>query len=271
MTESSNISEVATANKKFWNEPCGTNSYNSLGFDSKGDFDLWYFNFYSYLEEFIPFDSVKGKKILEVGLGMGSVSERLVRKEADFYGMDIAEGPVNGVNARFSENGFKGKAIVGDVLDCPWEDDYFDFVISIGCLHHTGNFYNAVKELVRVLKPGGQGVFMVYNAFSYRQWLSSPIRTLIKCFYRTTRSSIKGKEFERASYDSNSKGEAAPCTEFLGRKEIADHMSTLGTVARIRSENIGSIFMFPLPRTLKLKLFSSYLGLDLYVNFLKEK
>lgn len=271
MTETSNISEVGSANKKFWDEPCGTNSYNALGFNSKQDFDYWFFNFYSYLEEFIPFDSIKGKKVLEVGLGMGSVSERLGREGAEFYGMDIAEGPVEGVNERFSDNGFDGKAVIGDVLNCPWDDNFFDNVISIGCLHHTGDFYKAVEELVRVLKPGGHGVFMVYNAFSYRQWLTSPLRTLIKSFSSSSRSSIKGKEVERGMYDSNSKGEAAPSTEFLGRKEIAQHMTNLRTKAKIRSENIGSFFMFPFPRNLKLKLFSSFLGLDLYVNFSKEK
>ena len=111
---------------------------------------------------------------------------------------------------------------------------------------------------------------MVYNAFSYRQWFTSPIRTLIKSFTCTSRSSIRGKKVERGMYDSNSKGEAAPSTEFLSRKEIAQHMTELRTKVKISSENIGSYFMFPLPRILKLKLFSSYLGLDLYVFFSKE-
>ena len=271
MTEASDVYDVETANKKFWEEPCGTNSYNSLGFNSKQDFDFWFFNFYSYLDDFIPFNSVKGKKVLEVGLGMGSVSERLGKEGAEFYGMDIAKGPVEGVNERFSENNFDGKAVVGDVLNCPWDDNYFDYVISIGCLHHTGDFYKAVDELVRVLKPGGQGVFMVYNAFSYRQWLVNPLRTLIKCYSCGFASSIRGEEDERGMYDCNSRGEAAPATEFLGRKEIFNYMTELKTQVKIRSENIGSYFLFPLPRSLKLKLFSSYLGLDLYVNFLKEE
>ena len=171
----------------------------------------------------------------------------------------------------YVENNFDGKAVVGDVLNCPWDDNYFDYVISIGCLHHTGDFYKAVDELVRVLKPGGQGVFMVYNAFSYRQWLVNPLRTLIQCFSSGFASSIRGEEDERGMYDCNSRGEAAPATEFLGRKEIFNYMTELKTQVKIRSENIGSYFLFPLPRSLKLKLFSSYLGLDLYVNFLKEE
>ena len=248
MTEALNISEVGSANKKFWNEPCETNSYNYLGFDSEQDFDAWFFRFRSYLEEFIQFSKIKGKKVLEVGLDMGSVSERLGKVGADFYGMDIAEGAVECVNKRFLESGFEGKALIGDILNCPWEDNFFDNVISIGCIHRRGDFYKTVEELVRVQNPGRQGVFMFYNAFSYRQWFTSPIRTLMKSFTSVSRSPIRGKNVERGMYDTNSKGEAAPSTEFLSRKEIAQQMNGLRTKVKISCENIGSHFMFPLPR-----------------------
>jgi len=272
MTEPNRAKEVSQANKAYWDEPCGTNAYEKLGFKSHEEFDHWYFNFYPYLEEHIPFDSVRGQRVLEVGLGMGTVSERLAKEGADFHGMDIAEGPVKEVRQRLERIGSSGEANVGDVLDCPWEDGFFDVVVSIGCLHHTGNMTRAITELVRVLKPGGTGVFMVYNAYSYRQWLSSPLNTMRS--FMSEKGDAKSRqaaESERAKYDHNLGGTAAPCTEFMGRRSIDRLMDTLGADARVQSENIGAIFMFPLPRNLKLKLFGSFLGLDLYVRFSKHE
>ena len=67
------IGNVNNENREFWSEPCGTNSKLSHGFDSNDEFDRWFFEFYPYLESYIPFDQLRGKKVFEVGLGMGSV------------------------------------------------------------------------------------------------------------------------------------------------------------------------------------------------------
>lgn len=272
MTDQRRKSDIDEANKEYWNEPCGTNSYKKLGFKSYKEFDRWYFDFYPYLDKHIPFGSVRERRVLEVGLGLGTVSERLAQKGADYHGLDIAEEPVAEVNHRLTRYALNERATVGNVLECPWDDGFFDVVISIGCLHHTGDMNRAISELIRVLKPGGQGVIMVYNAFSYRQWLSSPLAT-----YRTFRNeqnrhgSRHAAASERSKYDHNSSGEAAPCTEFIGRQSLLGIITGLGLEAQVHSENIGSYFMFPLPRKLKLKLFSSSIGLDLYVTFSKPK
>ena len=171
--------ETNKANQEFWAEPCGTNTkaYRKFGFKSREAFDSWYFGFYPYLEKYIPFENIKSKRVLEVGLGLGTVSERLANEGAIYYGMDIAEGPVAEVKGRLGSLQLNGEVLLGNVLECPWDDDYFDFVISIGCLHHTGSLVHAIGELIRVLKPGGIGILMVYNAFSYRQWLTAPCVT----------------------------------------------------------------------------------------------
>ena len=72
---------------------------------------------------------------------------------ASFFGLDIAEGPVGLVKDRLGALGVEGEVIEGSVLDCPWKDSSFDFVVSIGCLHHTGDPVKRIKEMHRVLKP----------------------------------------------------------------------------------------------------------------------
>ena len=99
--------ETDLANENFWDEPCGESHFKSLGFESLSQFDDWFFNFqYPYLSKLIPFDSFAGKKILEVGLGYGSVSQRIMESGASFFGLDLAKGPVRLVRERLKEKYF---------------------------------------------------------------------------------------------------------------------------------------------------------------------
>ncbi len=49
-----------------------------------------------------------------------------------------------------------------------FEDDTFDFVISWGVIHHSGNMQNILDEIYRILKPSGKAYLMVYNKNSIR-------------------------------------------------------------------------------------------------------
>jgi len=265
------IGNVNNENREFWSEPCGSNSKLSHGFDSNDEFDRWFFEFYPYLESYIPFDQLRGKKVFEVGLGMGSVAQRIAENGADYYGLDIAEGPVALVNSRLHEKRLDGRATEGNILNCPHEDCTFDFAVAIGCLHHTGDLYQGIKELVRIVRPGGKGIFMVYNAFSYRQWISSPLKTfrqLVADFGMATPRSA-GK-LEREKYDTDTSGNAAPFTEFTGKKGVMRILDELPVEYKIDRQNIGNVFLFPVPRRIKLATCGPFVGLDLYVSFQKS-
>ena len=134
-------------------------------------------DFYPYLERYVAFDELQGKKVLEVGLGYGTVGQKIAESGADYTGLDIAEGPVSMMNHRLGQCGLPGKAIQGSILEAPFEDETFDRVVAIGCYHHTGDTKRAISETARILKPGGQALVMVYNAYSYRRWLRSPLDT----------------------------------------------------------------------------------------------
>ena len=57
---------------------------------------------------------------------MGSVAQRIAENGADYYGLDIAEGPVALVNSRLHEKRLDGRATEGNILNCPHEDCTFD-------------------------------------------------------------------------------------------------------------------------------------------------
>lgn len=89
-------------------------------------FDDWYFAFYPYLFVHIPFEDMKGKDVLEIGLGYGTVSQRLAEAGARYRGLDIAPGPVTMVNHRLNQADLEGQAQQGSILQAPFADASFD-------------------------------------------------------------------------------------------------------------------------------------------------
>ena len=228
-------------------------------------------DFYPYLERYVAFDELQGKKVLEVGLGYGTVGQKIAESGADYTGLDIAEGPVSMMNHRLGQCGLPGKAIQGSILEAPFEHETFDRVVAIGCYHHTGDTKRAISETARILKPGGQALVMVYNAYSYRRWLRSPLDTWR--YYRDDNDdgieTQQSRERARAEYDVNQKGEAAPVTAFLSAAHIKRLASDWSKVD-VRSENAGDeLFLRFFPRRLKLQWFGGFLGLDIYCQLYK--
>jgi len=269
---------VSVANAKFWDELCGSQLAKYLGIkdsslESLKKFDDWYFDFYPYLDKHILFNNMNGQDVLEIGLGYGSVSQRLAMAGANYKGLDIAQGPVNMVNHRLKQNRLNGKAIQGSILEPPFKKASFDTIIAIGCLHHTGDLQRAIDECYRLLRPEGCLIFMVYYAYSYRRWTQSPIHTIKYLFSElfgirdvvgtsTTR--------DRSSYDKNNSGEGAPHTDWISKKSLSTFCRKFSETS-LCLENIDTIP--PLRHMTRKQLLNTimpkYLGLDLYVKAIK--
>ena len=72
-------------NASYWQELCGTAAANSFGFDmstleGQEKFDVWYVDFYKYLFEFVDKLEVEDKRVVEIGLGLGTLSRKLASK-----------------------------------------------------------------------------------------------------------------------------------------------------------------------------------------------
>ena len=164
-------SDIDAANAGFWDELCGTNLAREVGIvdaspASLERFDRAYLDLYPYLEGYIRAPDWAGRRVLEVGLGYGTVSEGLARSGADYHGVDIAPGPVGMVRARLERIGGARPEQVqqASVHDLPFPDASFDRVVSIGCLHHTGDLSRGIAEVRRVLRPGGELLLMATTA-----------------------------------------------------------------------------------------------------------
>ena len=257
--------DVSQRNAEFWDELCGTHMARQLGIRdaSPGElarFDAAYLDIYPYLLGYFPREWVEGRQVLEVGLGYGTLSEKLARMGADYHGLDIAAGPVEMVRHRMaSVPGARPEQVrQGSVLELPWPDASFDLVASIGCLHHTGDLFGAIQEVRRVLRPGGRLVLMVYNRRSLRR-LVAGVRH---------RGRLEDEEM-RARYDATTDGEAAPHTDFVTAPELRGMLYGFSDI-RVERRNMDTLpipFMGARSRSALMALrVDRLLGLDLYVT-----
>jgi ubiquinone/menaquinone biosynthesis C-methylase UbiE len=267
MTAIAQQSDINKANAEFWNELCGTTFAQRLGIvdhsrASLRKFDAAYLDFYPYLLPYVRPDLYRGKRVLEIGLGFGTVGQCLAEAGAHYNGMDISPGPVRMMRHRLAMQQLPGTAVRGSALAMPFGDESFDGLVSIGCFHHTGSVERAIAETWRVLKPGGRAMLMVYNQFSYRQWMRWPRET-----YQALRgSSDAALNAQRAAYDVNQSGTAAPETAFLSTQQLKSMMSKF-SIVNIHKENADSLFR--IPRPLLLRNIGKWLGLDLYIEAIK--
>ena len=159
----------------------------------------------------------------------------------------------------------------GSALEIPHPDQSFDVVVSIGCLHHTGDIAGAVSEVHRVLRPGGTAMVMLYNSHSYRQLVMLPGMTIRRGFWRDRR---RRAEFVRASYDANADGTAAPATEFTSPREARRMFAGFSDVS-VRRENFDDFGLrigkrtLVIPRAVFLNHVARIAGTDLYVTATK--
>lgn len=273
-----NQEAIDRENAKFWNTLCGSGLAQSLGITdgspaSLKKFDDWYLDFYPYLLQHVPVGTMAGEDVLEVGLGYGTLSQQIAMAGARYNGLDIAEGPVEMVNSRFRQNGLNGKAVQGSMLQCPFPDASFDCVVSIGCFHHTGDTQKCLDETWRVLRPGGRAYLMLYNSFSLRQWKDYPLQTL-RAWGREI-SGAKGNpqssEAQRAHYDADMEGRAAPETQFFSVRQIESMMNRFSQVQCFKENCDDWIFNGRVLRKRAdlLPTLGRWLGLDIYIQAVK--
>jgi 2-polyprenyl-3-methyl-5-hydroxy-6-metoxy-1,4-benzoquinol methylase len=111
----------------------------------------------------IDFESLRDKRVLEIGVGNGSHAELLAAHSQDFTGIDLTDYGVQSTSARMKVFG-RGNANIlqMNAEELQFDDNSFDFIWSWGVIHHSANPRAILKEISRVLKPGGTFKAMVY-------------------------------------------------------------------------------------------------------------
>lgn len=274
---------IDSKNAEFWNELCGTSLARSLGIsdaspDSLRRFDDEYLRFYPYLGRYVFPENLAGKRVLEIGLGYGTLGQLLASRGCRYHGLDIAKNPVAMMRYRLALSGLEGvqRVHVGSALEIPYKDGVFDYVYSIGCLHHTGDLEKSITEVHRVLRDGGKAVVMLYHRHSFRRLVHLPAlrlrNFLLRPFQSRNGAPDDPSSWVRAFYDKNAKGEAAPHTDYVSRAE-ARALFRRFRVVRIDNRNCDPLVLprgiVVVPRELLLNNLGRVAGVDLYITACK--
>lgn len=126
-----------------------------------------------FIHRYARFGETRGQRVLEIGVGLGSDHVQFARAGAELTGVDLTVRGVELVGRRLALEGLESELQVADGERLPFEDASFDVVYSWGVLHHTPDTPRAVREAVRVLRPGGRLCAMVYSRHawvSYGLW-----------------------------------------------------------------------------------------------------
>src|SRR5262245_5041803 len=123
------MSDIDAANAAFWDELCGSVDAKRLGINdhtpkSLRRYDDWYLHeCYPYLQQYLGFlGDLRGKTIVEFGLGYGTLGQKLAESGARYIGVDIARNPVLMMRHRLAANGLSGEVLHRSIFESGIDD-----------------------------------------------------------------------------------------------------------------------------------------------------
>ena len=113
------------------------------------------------------FPAFRGKDVLEIGCSIATDGLEFARNGARYTGVDLTPKSIELATERFRLFGVPGTFEVTNAEEClPFADSSFDHVYSFGVIHHSPVPEKIIREIYRVLRPGGTLTVMLYNRSS---------------------------------------------------------------------------------------------------------
>lgn len=122
---------------------------------------------------FADFDRWKGKRVLEIGCGIGTDAVNFARAGADYTGVDLSEESVKLCKKRFEVFGLHGRIREANAeeLDLLFAGEKFDLIYSFGVIHHAPRPERVVQCLPSLLADDGEVRAMLYAKNSWKNIL----------------------------------------------------------------------------------------------------
>ncbi len=116
---------------------------------------------FAYFDEFV--DQWAGKRVLDVGCGGGFTTEYLAERGAVVSGVEPSSALVAAARAHAEATGKSIDYRIGRGEEIPFDDAAFDVVTCVDVLEHVESPARTVREIQRVLKPGGIFLYDTIN------------------------------------------------------------------------------------------------------------
>jgi ubiquinone/menaquinone biosynthesis C-methylase UbiE len=136
------------------------------------DLDRYHYEKLHHLVRLVDFDGYRGRTVLDVGCGAGVDLARFAKGGAEVTGVDVSTSAIDLARTNFAQQGLRGRFDVANGEQLPFADNSFDLVFAHGVVQYTAHPQRLVDECRRVLKPGGEAIFQVYNRVSWLNALS---------------------------------------------------------------------------------------------------
>ena len=147
-----------------------------------------------------------GKRVLDIGCGLGGKTVAYAEARARVTGVDLSEKNIAQCSAFARARGVEAAFAAGDAERLPFAGGSFDVVIANDSLEHFANPEGALRELARVLAPGGS-IFLFFTPWK------SPLGSHLYDYIRTPWCHLIFPEWlirELLARELASRGEADP-------------------------------------------------------------
>jgi SAM-dependent methyltransferase len=170
---------TTAAVRDYWNQHIHDLEITSHPVGTPGffaDLDHYHFEKLHHLLRLVNFDGYRGRRVLDVGCGAGTDLVRFARAGAIVTGVDLSQSAIELARRNFEQHGLQADLRNADGEHLPFGDDEFDLVFAHGVVQYTPDARKLVDECRRVLTPGGDAVFQVYNRISWLNALSKVMK-----------------------------------------------------------------------------------------------
>jgi ubiquinone/menaquinone biosynthesis C-methylase UbiE len=126
-----------------------------------------------HIPGFAEFEKWKGKRVLEIGCGIGTDAVNFVRAGADYTGIELSSQSLQLAERRMATFSLSGRFIQGNAEELlallPSDERPFDLIYSFGVLHHTPQPERALDSVKRFMHRGSELRLMLYATHSWKK------------------------------------------------------------------------------------------------------